>query len=373
MSAPVELQLSLLNEQLHLWAIDRLTGAAAPAAELRLQIVNELGRAWLTRSIADRAFVELPLPSRRHSAVSSSRLHLFDLAALPLNARSASVRWFAQIGQLCRRLVDEGRLRPQLIINEQQRRAVWRPVPGDDLVAIIDQLGATLPAVCAVVDVDELVAVTADALARRRLNDIGWRPQAAGFHHDARYRAAQATMRALASGSSAVLYRVDDLALIDELQPVFDEEALRARGVAVTVPQLRLIMPESPQEDWALRLELVDADSGDRWCTGADLADGNQFVLDLAGERRRVSEMRVQFERAGVMIGQRLPALAQLIHDPMTDVSLELAQVEEFLTATAVLLDELQVRLVGPEQLVRVKAAVRATARAQSPRRTHNV
>ena len=138
----------------------------------------------------------------------------------------------------------------------------------------------------------------------------------------------------------------------------------RVSGISVIEPQLRIGLPTTPEEDWEVGLELVDVDRPDRWCTAADAFGATALAVDLAGSSTEVdmTRLRTSVTDAATQLADAMPVLAPLAADPAQLVPLDLAAIEAFLEVAPEALDNLGIRLLGPEQLVRVRAGVRATA-----------
>ena len=354
-----ELQLSWVDQALHLWAIDRTTATTLAATELTRLVSHELGRAIAGNTFPSRAPIALPMGVK---PVATQQIEAGALAYIPAHVQSPSLRWFALVADLARAVLQVGRLRPRVVASAAIRSATWVPIMNETLQQALDDLEASMPAVCAVDDLTGLFESVVDASTRRRLSELAWRPNPPGYPHDAEFRAAQTTFRALASASSSVLYRVDDLPLIDELADVYADEADRAQGMPVLGAQLRLQLPDSAEGAWSIGLEIIDVDEPQRWCSALDVREQNPLALDLAGERRHFERLHQQVAIAAQTIADNLAMLAELGADPTSFVELDVLQVEEFLTDIAPRLDSLSIRLLGPEQLTKAQAQVRAKA-----------
>ena len=290
-AAPLELHLSWLNNELHLWAINRATGHTAAPNELARHANIELGRNLATQTTPARAPLQLPGGQR---AVATLRIDAGALTYLPSHIHSNTVRWFALVGDLARAALQAERLRPHLATVGHIRSATWVPVVDDAIEATLAALTEQMPPACGIEDLDAFFALVVDASARRRLSELAWRPNPPGHPHGTEFRAAQTTFRALAAGSSSVLYRTDDLESIDELAPLFADEVTRAHGLAVVGAQLRLHLPDDADDPWKLALELVDVDSPERWCTAADVAGAEPFSARRRGRTQALFTLTYQ-------------------------------------------------------------------------------
>ena len=365
-AASPELHLRWLDGELHLWAIQRATGITLSAAELARHANHELGRSLASQTTPTRAPLRLPTGVK---PTATLRIDAGALTYLPSHIHSTTVQWFAQVGDLARATLQAERLRPHLATVGHIRSATWVPVIDDAIEGALETLHGAMPTACGVDDLHAFFAVVVDASARRRLGELAWRPNPPGHPHGTEFRAAQTVFRALAAASSSVLYRTDDLDCIDQLGPLFDNEVIRSHGLAVVGAQLRLHLPDDPDEPWRVTLELVDVDSPERWCTAADVQAQNHLALDVAGERKHFSRLHSRLAEVAHEIGAHVDVLAPLAIDSTATVELEIDQVELFLAEAVPTLESLAVRLLGPEQLTRAQAHVRgkATPKADGP------
>jgi superfamily II DNA or RNA helicase len=359
--ASPELQLSWHDDALHLWALHRDDGSVVHLVELIRLTDRLIGRHAATAALPTRIPVQLP-PPLGLQPTPTLRMPLAALVELPETEPSATLHWFAAVATLADAVVSAGTIRPTLEVSGPIYTARWAPVIEHALQIALVQAHEVMPAASAVDNIEQFFATVVDAIARKRLGDMGWRPsppqQARGTH----YRAAQATFRALSSASGSVLYRTDDLPALGELARRFAFELDRAHGVPVVAPQLRLHLPDDADGPWGLTLELFDVDQPQRWCTAADIISHTALALDIARQPQFVDRLRTHIEAAGQMLGLRFDELEAFATMPTTTVELSLADVETFLTEAPSVLDELDVRLLGPEHLLRAKATVHATA-----------
>ena len=136
--------------------------------------------------------------------------------------------------------------------------------------------------------VADIHAAMVDGVARHRLADAGWRPDAAG-----RPRRRPPPPPGRCSGPSP---SPDPLITGGAGGP--PRRARRARRAASTattggcaasrssLPRVRLVVPDDPYDDWEVRLELVDELDPGRWCTADDVWDATPLAVELAGGER---------------------------------------------------------------------------------------
>jgi len=360
------IQLSWHDGALHLWALDSRRQdrgvALAHVVDLIRTVDRTLGRD--VASIALPTRVRLPLPGGLGAApVPALRMPLFDLRPIVVTQSSTpAVRWFAQIGELAERTVDAARVRPELQVDGAVHIARWTSVTEPALAATLGALTKQMPPACLVDDVATFFDSVVDCVARRRLSDEAWRPPPPLRARGTEYRAAQATFRALGSASGSVLYRTEDMPALADLRRTFQHLNDRARGLPVVAAQLRLHLPDEAEDPWVVTLELVDADEPARWCTARDAVDRTPLALDLAREDKHLDGLEARVADAGRRLAFRVEQLAPLGTDATTAIELTIDEIEAFLTDVPPVLDELGVRLLGPEQLVRARAGVRGAA-----------
>ena len=359
--ASPELQLSWHNGALHLWALHRDDGRIVHLVELIREADRLLGRHGAAAALPTRIPIQLPEPLGMQP-VPTLRMPLATLIDIPQFEQAGTLRWFASLAMLAESVVRAGCIRPTLTANGPIYAARWAAVLEHSLEVSLDEARALMPPACAISEIAAFFNDVVDALARQRLGELGWRPsppqQARGTH----YRAAQATFRALSSASGSVLYRTDDISALGELARSFDLELDRAQGVPVVAPQLRLHLPSAADDPWCLTLELFDIDQPQRWCTASDIITKSALALDIARQPQHVDRLRSRIEAAAQMLGLHLDALEPLATDPTVTIELSLEQIETFLVDAPSVLDDLDVRLLGPEHLSRAKATTHATA-----------
>ncbi len=356
-----ELQISWHDNALHLWAINRSDGSVLHLVELIRLADRLLGRHNAAAALPTRIPLQLPEPLGLRPT-PTLRMPADGLCDLTEADQPATLRWFTAVAALAQTAVRAGCIRPTLDANGPVFVARWVAVLEHALVAALEELQRAMPPACGVDDMPSFFNVVVDAVARRRLNDIGWRPAPPRQSRGANYRAAQSTFRALSSASGHVLYRTDDMSALNELAHTFEHELDRALGVPVVAPQLRLHLPVEADDPWRLTLELFDIDQPQRWCTAGDVIEENALARDIARQPQHVPRLRSRVETAGQLIGMHVHALEAFALDPTCTVELSLDEVETFLTTAPEVLDDLDVRLLGPEHLLRAKTNVHATA-----------
>ncbi|MEO6123468.1 MAG: DEAD/DEAH box helicase [Ilumatobacteraceae bacterium] len=361
----LSLQLTWHENSLHLWALDRTSLTTASVVDLMNVVDQQVGPSVARSAFTSRIPVKLA-NGAGDIAAQTLRINAAALDELPLRCPTPSLQWFADLARLARRAMRAGRIRPLLEISGPVHAAHWIPVSNYALDQALAELHASMPAVCAVNDINRLFESLIDALVRNSLNGMAWRPPQPRHGRGSDYRAAQATFRGLASTGGKVLYRNDDLPALAELGRIFAHEADRAAGLPVLAAQLRLQLPELLDDPWLLTLELVDIDQPDHYCTAADVLDGTAAALDLARRADQLPRLRDRIRAASERLADHLgPALSPFkvfADDPAGAAELELEQTETFLVTAPELLEQIDIRLLGPEQLIKVRAGVRASA-----------
>jgi hypothetical protein len=365
------LQLTWFEDALHLWAIDPEDGSVAQVMELIRLADQRLGFQVGVLATPGRALIPLP-GTLGPTPTPTLRVTIPTVARFAGSGESAALQWFAELLELAHQTIAAGRLRPLLRINGSVHHARWVPVVDDALAGRLRAVHERMPAVCGVTTaaLEPLFAQTVDALARRMLGTIAWRPPQPRNGRGTDYRAAQSALRGLASDSGNVLYRNDDIDALAELERIFAHELERASGLAVLAPQLRLILPATLDDPWLVGLELVDVDEPDRWCSAADVAAATPLALDLARSAEHLPRLQERLLSAGALLDEHLgllfPTLQGFGADPTHQGELGLDEVETFLGGAPDILRRLDVRLLGPEQLIRARTGMRAAATPQA-------
>jgi SNF2 family DNA or RNA helicase len=359
------LHLTWRDGQAHLWTLDPVDGSVGTLHDVIRVAERQLGRFVTLVSSPGRIDLALPHLPRGPVQAPSLRVQLAALDELDVRDAAPSLVWFHAACQLAGHVLRAERLRPRIESLGPAHIARWTPVIDDPLAASLATLHAAMPPVCAVDDITAFFVALVDAMARRRLSEQGWRPKPPLNARGADYRAAQTAFRALATDTGSVLYRSADLPALTALQRTLGHELDRAGDLPVVCPQVRLHLPDDVDGAWRLTLEVVDIDHPARWCSAADVRDSTPLALDLAGKADHIQRLGVHLADAGAQLAATVAVLAPLRRDPAAIIELDLDEVEAFLIDAPDLIDALEIRLLGPEQLVRSKAGVRATA---SPR-----
>ncbi len=365
----LSLQLTWHENALHLWAFETTEFSAAHVVDLMRIVERQLGRSVGSSAMPGRIAGGL-VPPFDAKPTPTLRIHVGNLDELPpamlRGAVSPSLGWFAAVADLATATIHAARLRPLLAIDGPVHVAHWVPVIDHALRTALADLHQQMPPVCCIDDIDRFFELAVDAMARRMLGNLAWRPPAPRHGRGANYRAAQATFRALASASGTVLYRNDDAPALSDLGRTFAHEVDRMSGLPVISAQLRLHLPDGADDAWRLTLELVDIDQPDHWCTAADVLDATPMARDLARLPQQLPRLESRVMAAAHLISEQLgPLLAAckvFDDDPSAVAELLIDEVETFLGSAPALLDEIDVRLLGPEQLIRAKAGMRAAA-----------
>ncbi len=269
--------------------------------------------------------------------VMCQRLTVASLAALGQldalgNDVGASVGWLGETYSVAIRLVTAGRVLPHLTdTGLGWWVARWKPLRAD-LAGPVAELAATQPPVVAVASPgftpEELTVVIiesfVDQTARLLLAGAGWHAPITDTRR-VTARAARAAARALSAPAGE--FRVDsELAEpLDDLATMFDQAIRRAEGEPVVQARLRLALPDDPQGEWPLSLELVDPDDRSRWCTADDVAAGRPSATSLAGETRFMSMLGDCLATARVDIEMLAPWLSGWLTDPGAGIDLDTA------------------------------------------------
>jgi hypothetical protein len=316
--------------------------------------------------------LELVAPDGEHVRPSTVRLDPGNgpwwLSAIGRADRAAhpSLAWFAALADLAAATVGAGRVSPAVRDEGVMRVARWMPVLDDILTHALDQLATAAPAVCLMAtsaSVTEIHAALVDGVARRRLYDAGWRP-ALPAKRSPEITAQRFVLGGLTKldptirrGSAAVDVEIGELAT------AFDRRARRAGGEPVVLPRLRLVVPDEPDDDWGVVLELVDALDRGRWCSAADVWEATPLAVELAGHERHLPVLATVLTETAQMVGAAVDVLGELTrqHEP-AGAELDLDAAEAFLEQAPAALDQLGVELIGPERLVKAGVAVRGTA-----------
>ena len=205
-----------------------------------------------------------------------------------------------------------------------------------------------------------------DQTARLLLAGAGWHAPITDTRRLAA-RAARAATRALSAPAGE--FRVDpELGeTLDDLATIFDQAIRRAEGEPVVQARLRLALPDDPQGDWPLSLELVDPDDRSRWCSAADVAGGLPAALRLAGDQRFlpmladcIATARVDIEMLAPWLTSWLASqLSSQLADSPPGVDLDTAA---FTLEAVDALAAVDIEVLTPERLTRRAATTRGVA-----------
>jgi hypothetical protein len=280
---------------------------------------------------------------------------------------SPSLAWFSALTQFAVRVVGSGRVTPEIADEGPFTVARWRPVLTDEHREALAHLAAVAPAICrngSSASTDEIATTLVDGLARAVLHHGGWKPDL-GRKRAPGVQAIRAVFAALAKPDPVVRAGDEDFqdALI-ELGQSLDRHSRRLAGEPVVRGRLRLTLPDDALDPWLVALELVDDADPGKWCTADDVWEGAPRALDVAGEPRRMAALQQEVLSVAAVVAPNVTGMAALAadHEPSL-VELDLEQADDFIDCAPAELARLGIELLGPEQLVTVKPAVRGTAR----------
>lgn len=362
---PPGLQLTWLDGEVVAWQ----PGRGVYGGNLQA-VVSSTFRRPLSPSNGSMRVVRMALPGGDQQ-VMCQRLTVASLAALgQLDAlgsdAGASVGWLGAAYSVAIRLVTAGRVMP--ILTDTGLGwwvARWQPLHADTASAVAE-LAASQPPVVAVASpgftAEELTQVIIDSFVdqttRLLLAGAGWHAPITDTRRVAA-RATRAASRALSAPAGE--FRADpELAeALDDLATLFDQAIRRAEGEPVVRARLRLALPDEPDGDWPLSLELVDPDDRGRWCVAADVAAAAPVALGLAGNDRYLPMLADTIATARIDIEMLAPWLTDWLADPPAGIDLDSA------AATLEAVDALaavDIELLTPERLTRRTASTRGVA-----------
>ncbi len=300
----------------------------------------------------------------------SAAVWLSELPPPGSDVLSDSLAWFGRVAELARRMVDDDRMTPVIRDEGPFTVASWEPVIDEEIDATIQRLAASAPPICtlgATSDARSILGHFVDGLARSLLHRVGWKPDL-GRQRKADVQALRATFTSLARPDRVVRGGTDEFGeALDRLRHELDRYRARRDGEPVVLPRVRLLISDDPHDPWRVRLELVDEADGQRWCTAADAHDGTELAVELANGVDRLDALRDAASDAATRVAE-LPGLAGLDDgDPDAgrgEVEMSLEVAEDFLDIAPVELARMGIELLGPERLVRRRAAVNGEARA---------
>ncbi|HEX3087344.1 MAG TPA: SNF2-related protein [Ilumatobacteraceae bacterium] len=333
-------------------------------------VVSSTFRRPLAAHNASMRVVRMALPGGEQQ-VMCQRLTVASLASLgQLDAlgseAGASVGWLGAAYSVAMRLVTAGRILPQLTdTGLGWWVARWKPLRAD-LAKPVEELAASQPPVVAVASpgftAEELTTVIiesfVDQTARLLLAGAGWHAPVTDTRRLAA-RAARATARALSAPAGEFRADAEMAESLDDLAAMFEHTIRRAEGEPVVRARLRLALPDEPDDDWPLSLELVDPDDRGRWCTEAEVANGGAAAMRLAGDPRYLPLLAECLATARVDIEMLAPWLTSWLGKPDDGVDLDSA------AATLEAVDALaavDIELLTPERLTRRSASSKGVA-----------
>ncbi|MEP7201979.1 MAG: SNF2-related protein [Ilumatobacteraceae bacterium] len=364
------LQLTWLDGEVVAWQ----PGRGVYGGNLQSVVNSTFRRPPATTHTGSMRVVRMALPGGEQQ-VMCQRLTVASLAALgQLDAldsdAGASVGWLGSAYSVAMRLVTSGRVLPQLTdTGLGWWVARWRALRAD-LAGPVAELAANQPPVVAVASpgftAEELTTVIIDSFvdqtARLLLAGAGWHAPITDTRR-VTSRAARAAARGLSAPAGEFRADPEFAEALDDLATVFDQAIRRAEGEPVVRARLRLALPEEPEGDWPLSLELVDPDDRGRWCSAADVAAASKAALDLAAEERFLPMLAECVATARVDIDMLAPWLAEWLAQPQQGVDLDTA------AATLESVDALatvEIELLTPERLTRRPATARGVAQPKS-------
>ncbi len=283
-------------------------------------------------------------------------------------ARSSdAMRWLDAVASLAADGVAHGHVTP--VVRVEQGRTVARWLPVTDLViddALADLVAAAPPIALGggATDADpaalaaELHGALVDAIARQHLADRWWVPDVPRRRAPTT-AAVRAVFQALSRPDPLVDERVDATALA-AVDARLQRRSRRAHGEPVVLARLRLLVPDELDEDWEVRLELVDELDTGRWCAADDVWDHTPLAVELAGGADGVDVLTDVLTATAATVAGGVDGLAELAtqHEPCS-VTFDVEAAERFVEQAPAQLERLGIELVGPERLVRGGVAVR--------------
>ncbi|MEM1332896.1 MAG: SNF2 helicase-associated domain-containing protein, partial [Actinomycetota bacterium] len=288
-----------------------------------------------------------------------------------------SVRWFAAMSELARRVVSSGRITP--IITDQGPFTVagWVPtIAAEPEVAdVLDRLTAAMPPICTAGSghgPPEIFEQLVDGIARGFLHQSGWKADF-GRQRKPTIQAMRATFGALAKTDRVLRGNTPEFDVaVGRLRDELDRHRRRLDGEPVLAPRLRLLMPDDPLDPWEVRIELVDDHDSMRWCTAANVWDADPEAIDLAGGDQHLDSLRTQLLDLTTRLAPVIPGFGDVAreHEPTGvefdvvddagDADFDLA--EEFLDQAPFELERMGIDLIGPERLIKQRARVTGEA-----------
>ena len=323
-------------------------------------------------SYGELSRIDIELPSGGRRSVPTVRLDAFGASVWLSDTPSGddlspSLAWFAALTRFSRRLVDAGRIVPEVRQEGPFTIARWRPVLNAEHRDALAHAASLAPAVCrngTRAATDDIVGALTDGLARALLHHGGWRPEL-GRKRSAEVQAVRGVFAALAKPDPVVRSGTDEFdAAVAELGRTLERHRRRLDGEPVVRGRVRLTLPDDAADPWLVELELVDDADPGRWCTADDVWERGPRAVEVAGSESRLAALAVEVAALVEQIAPRIPGLAELAtqHEPGA-VELDLEQADDFLDIAPYELQQLGIELLGPEHLVKAKVGVRGTAR----------
>ena len=371
---PADIQLSWHDAAWHLWATDHRGPVPSPA--LFVAVHGRVG--FHPMHVGSVVRLPMDLPSGADT-VATVRLRPVDAVEALAERRttfpaaSDAMLWYRAVMGLADAVVRARRVRPVVAHHPPRFEARWHVVADDAVTVTTAGLAASMPPAvraAGAVDVGEVLEASVDALVRRRLGAVGWRPQLSA--RGAEQRATKAVFLGLGGGSPAVLHRLTDHGAIVRLGHELDREADRLQGLPTLVVHLRLAPPDEragadPDAPWRLTLEVADADDASRWCTARDADRHDESAVRVAAGAQHVERVVEHLREVAGGLAQAVPEWEGLHTLSPGEVELDIAQVEGLLGDRGAELERLDIALVGPEQLLRADATIRGRATPAPP------
>jgi hypothetical protein len=323
---------------------------------------------------------DLQLPDGRRLRPPSVRLTGTALVAWLRAAdrrllASEPLQWLDALRALASDGVTHGLVTPVVRRERERTVARWMPVADPVIAQAVADLAAAVPPVVLgagggagdpLTTTAEVHAALVDALARLRLADRWWQPDVPSRRAPIN-SAVRAVFQALARPDPLVHDRVD-AATLAALTVRLDRRRQRADGAPVVVPRLRLVVPDELDEDWEVRLELVDELDAGRWCSADDVWDRTPLAVELAGGADSLDVLTAAVASTATTVAAHVDGMAELgsMHEPAS-VSLDVVGAEHFIEHAPVQLERLGIELVGPERLVRAGVTVRGRVTPAAP------
>lgn len=324
-------------------------------------------------SYGELSRIDLDLPGGGRKSVPTVRLDAFGatvwLSDTPAgDDLSPSLAWFAALTRFARRIVDAGRVVPEVRQEGPFTVARWRPVVSAEHRDALAHAASLAPAVCrngSTATTESILAALTDGLARSLLHHGGWRPEL-GRKRSAEVQAVRGVFAALAKPDPVIRAGTDEFeGAVAEVGRTLERHRRRLEGEPVVRGRVRLTLPDDAADPWLVELELVDDADPGRWCTADDVWERGPRAVEVAGSEARLGALAAEVVALAGLVARVVPGLAEMAtqHEPGS-VELDLEQADDFLDIAPFELQQLGIELLGPEHLVKVKVGVRGTASA---------